>query len=401
MGLLLAAAACGDKPAAEQSGAAGQLAVGAAGTSSAGQPASSAAGAGAGAGAGTGAGTGAAAQNAAGAGASASAAGAAPAGAAGTANAGVGGAAGAAAGSSASAGAAAAAGEGGGAGSVASGSAGAAGSGEAPIACPSAGSLKAGNSTHELESGGHMRSYLVHVPSQYTGSEPVPAVFDFHGYSSSAMGQMGASGFRELADAEGFIVVYPSGVGASWHVNGCCGQAGEEKLDEIAFVRAIVAELVKEACIDPKRVYATGISQGGGMAHHVGCLAADLFAGVAPVSSDLRTEPCTPAQPVTEISVRGMADSLSPYEGGHVGPPGMDGYEAIGAKTTLERWKTIAMCTGSAEPMDELCETYATCAGGAAVSLCSIPGADHVLYQNAQGFNVPKVAWELFKKHPR
>lgn len=285
----------------------------------------------------------------------------------------------------------------------AAGSAGSAdhGADEPMLSCPSAGSLMPGDSTRQVMANDRMRSYLMHVPRQYQGDQPVPLVFDFHGYSSNPQQQMGGSGFRELADQENFIVVYPEGVGASWHVNGCCGTAGQMKLDEIAFVRAIFEAVTQDACIDPNRVYASGISQGGGMAHHVACLAADIFSGVAPVSSDLRTDPCEPVRPVTEISFRGLADSLDAYEGGHVGPPGMEGYTAIGAKPTLERWKTIDGCSGSPEMMNDLCETYSTCEGGVAVSLCSIPGADHVLYQNAQGLSVPKVAWELFMKHPR
>jgi dipeptidyl aminopeptidase/acylaminoacyl peptidase len=90
--------------------------------------------------------------------------------------------------------------------------------------CPTAITLKPGNTTGNLQSGEHMRSYLVHVPPSYTGTTPVPLVFDFHGYSQSGQAQMSYSGFRELGDQEGFIVVYPEGVGASWNVNGCCGK---------------------------------------------------------------------------------------------------------------------------------------------------------------------------------
>jgi polyhydroxybutyrate depolymerase len=288
-----------------------------------------------------------------------------------------------------------------GAGSGAAGASGAAGSIDVPATCPTTATLKAGNTTRSLQSGQHQRSYLVHIPASYTGASPVPLVFDFHGYSSNAQQQMGADGFRELADQENFIMVYPEGIGASWNVNGCCGQAGTEMLDEIAFVRAIMDALKRDVCVDLKRVYATGISQGGGMAHHVACLAADIFAATAPVSSDLRTDPCMPVRPITEISFRGEADTLDAYGGGHVGPPGMAGYTAIGAKPTLERWKTIDMCTGASVAMDKLCETYTTCAQGVEVSLCSIPGADHVLYTNSQNFNVAHVAWEMFKKHPR
>jgi polyhydroxybutyrate depolymerase len=292
----------------------------------------------------------------------------------------------------------AAAGAGGAASAAAS--AGASSSAEMLPTCPMQKPLSAGESTHQVHSGDYDRKYLLHIPPGYDGKAPVALVFDFHGYNSSPDQQMGWSGFRELGDEEGFVVVYPEGIGASWHVDGCCGRAFEELLDEIAFVRTVMADVTSIVCIDPKRVYASGISQGGGMAHHVGCLAADIFSGVAPVSSDLRTDPCMPVRPVTEISFRGLADTLDAYEGGHVGPPGMEGYTAIGAKPTLERWKTINMCTGTAEMMGDVCETYTKCSGGAAVSLCSIPGGDHLLYQNPQDANLAKIAWDLFQKHP-
>jgi polyhydroxybutyrate depolymerase len=270
-----------------------------------------------------------------------------------------------------------------------------AGSTEPPITCPADG-LMPGDHEQSIEHAGRQRTYLVHVPRGYTGTTPVPAVFDFHGYGSSGRGQMGASGFREVGEEHGFIGVYPDGVGGSWHVNGCCGQAAQEQLDEIAFVRAIFAQLAQSACIDPRRVYASGVSQGGGMAHHVACLAADLFAAVAPVSSDLRTDPCTPARPISQLSARGLADTLSAYEGGQVGPPGM-AYTSIGARATFERWRAIDECTGEPVAMGD-CETYAQCAGGVEVTLCSIPGGGHVLYQNSAGFEVAETAWAMFER---
>ena len=277
----------------------------------------------------------------------------------------------------------------------------AAGAPQTTLGCADTPALKPGDVTYMVESNDRMRSYLLHVPARYDMRSPVPLVFDFHGYASNPQQQMDWSGFRELADQEGFVVVYPEGVGASWHVNGCCGDAAELKLDEIAFVRKVLEDVGRKACIDLARVYASGLSQGGGMAHHVACLAADVFAGVAPVSSDLRTDPCQPARPVTEISFRGLADTLDAYEGGHVGPLGMEGYTAIGARATLEKWKTLDACSGVAEKMDEFCETYSTCAQGSAVSLCSAPDTDHIFYWNPPGLNVAQIAWRLFKNHPR
>jgi polyhydroxybutyrate depolymerase len=283
---------------------------------------------------------------------------------------------------------------------VTAGSAGAPSQPEMPVTCPSSVKLKSGDTKGSIQSGTHLRTYLVHVPAKYTGAAPLPLVFDFHGYSSNSQQQMGLSGFRELGEQEGFIVVYPDGIGSSWSVNGCCGQAGMEMLDESAFVHALLEQLKKDVCVDARRVYATGISQGGGMAHHMACLAADVIAAVAPVSSDLRTDPCTPARPISEISFRGEADSLDAYGGGHVGPPGMAGYTAIGAKPTLERWRMIDMCTGPTTMMDGVCETYTTCAAGVEVSLFINAAATPELYTNPQNVNVPKIAWEMFKKHP-
>ena len=267
-----------------------------------------------------------------------------------------------------------------------------------PIECPAP--LAPGDHRQEVRHDGRTRTYLVHVPAGYDGAAPVPVVFDFHGYGSSGRGQMGASGFRELSDQHGFVSVYPDGVAGSWHVNGCCGQAAAENLDEIGAVRAIFAQLKEQVCVDPKRVFASGISQGGGMAHHVGCLAADVFAAVAPVSSDIRTEPCEPVAPVAEISFRGTADRLSPYDGGPVGPPGAQ-YQAIGAEATLARWAMIAECTDSAEPMSEHCVRHVACEGGVEVVLCSIPGGGHVLYDNPARFDVAGAAFELFERQAR
>jgi polyhydroxybutyrate depolymerase len=264
--------------------------------------------------------------------------------------------------------------------------------------CPAP--LMAGNRNESVEHGGRMRTFLVHIPRNYTGDTPVPVVFDFHGYGQSGAGQAGLSGFQAKGEEEGFITVFPDGVGASWNVNGCCAQAAEEKLDEIGFVRAIAMQLASEACIDPKRIYASGISQGAGMAHHVGCLAADIFAAVAPVSSDLRTDPCMPARPISELSFRGLADQQSPAEGGEVGPAGMT-YTSIGATPTLERWAEIDGCTGTPAMSQEYCQTYSECAGGVEVTLCLLPGTGHVAYQNSLGFDIPSVAWEMFERQPK
>lgn len=265
-----------------------------------------------------------------------------------------------------------------------------------PPICATPSSLPSGDSMQTLQHGGRTRRYLVHVPGGLGAGMPVPLVLDFHGNGSSASQEAGA-GWVEKADAEGFIVVHPEGVGRGWNVGNCCGEALSGNVDDVGFARAIVAAISSAACIDPKRVYATGISNGAGLAHRLACEAADVFAAIAAASADLVTDPCTPARPISELSVRGLNDRLVAYEGGNTGSTG---WYSPGAKMTLELWKGINGCTSAVQTEREYCETYTGCRDGVEVTLCSLPGTGHILYDNALGFDVPAVAWELFERQP-
>jgi polyhydroxybutyrate depolymerase len=131
--------------------------------------------------------------------------------------------------------------------------------------------------------------------------------------------------------------------------------------------------------------------------HRLACEAADVFAAIAAASADLVTDPCTPARPISEISVRGESDTVVAYAGGNTGSTG---WYSPGAKGTLELWKAIDGSTGTPEKTPEYCETYRTCRGGVEVTLCSLPGTDHILYDYNLSFDVPEVAWDMFKRQP-
>lgn len=272
-----------------------------------------------------------------------------------------------------------------------------AGSAPMPQRCSRATTLSAGDSMHMLDHGGRARHYLVHVPSNLPAMTAVPLVLDFHGNGSSAAQEAGGSGWKALADAEGFIAVHPEGVGRGWNVGNCCGEALSGKVDDVGFAKAIVSALSSAACIDAKRVYATGISNGAGLAHRLACEAADVFAAIAAASADLVTDPCTPARPISELSVRGLRDTLVAYEGGNTGSTG---WYSPGAKMTLQLWKNIDRCTSPVDTSREHCETYTGCADGVEVTLCSLPNTGHILYDNALGFDVAKTAWAMFERQP-
>lgn len=237
-------------------------------------------------------------------------------------------------------------------------------------ACPGGG-LAAGTHTVMLEWDGLTRQAIVHVPPGYDAGTPTPLVLNLHGLTSNATQQLGFSGMNQTADAEGFVVAYPSGVGDSWNAGACCGTAVQQKVDDVGFLRALVEHLHTQLCIDPARVYATGMSNGGFMTNRLACEAADLFAAVAPVSSTLITPDCAPTRPVPIIVFNGTGDLLVPYGGGL--------YQ--GAQATFQDWATIDGCTGDPVPGKiagtASCETYDQCQGGVSVTLCTIDGMGH------------------------
>ncbi len=181
------------------------------------------------------------------------------------------------------------------------------------------------DSVRDLTHDGRTRDYLLHVPPAFDATQPVALVMVFHGGGGRAQNAVRMTNFNELADEQGFIVVYPNGTGRleeqvlTWNGGGCCGRAMLENVDDVGFARAILADLQTVAAIDAKRVYATGMSNGGIMAYRLACEAADVFAAIAPVAGTLNFSPCTPPEHVAIIHFHGTDDQHVLYNGG-VGP---------------------------------------------------------------------------------
>src|ERR1700733_4220946 len=117
------------------------------------------------------------------------------------------------------------------------------------VTCPPTSVLMPGEVTRTLTSGGVARTYIVHVPPNYTGHSAVPLVFDFHPLQVAATTWKIATGWPSVADSKGFILVWPQGVGDSWNAGRCCGQAQQQGVDDVAFLRAMTSELARDSCI--------------------------------------------------------------------------------------------------------------------------------------------------------
>jgi len=287
-------------------------------------------------------------------------------------------------------------------GSGGGGDAGPGAGGTGSASCSATASATPGDQTESIKVGSLTRTFLRHIPSGYTGKSPVPVVIDFHPLGGTGSGQKSATTWGSVADTNGFIMVWPDGVGNSWNVGRCCSTAQSENVDDVAFTRAIITTLQKEACIDSKRIYASGCSNGGGMAFKVACDAADVIAAVAPVDFDCVTGAaanpscgsCKPARPISEIQFRGTSDTAVPYGGGS----GPRGTMFPGAEENFSEWGAINTCTGDPQPVayHDGCEAYPMCGGGVQTVLCTVKNGTHC--GNYQSFGIVNIAWSMFQK---
>jgi polyhydroxybutyrate depolymerase len=182
--------------------------------------------------------------------------------------------------------------------------------------------LKPGDHVLSLKVGGSERTYLLHLPPIYEGKHSLPLVIVLHGGGGNAPGAVRMTGFSEKADKEGFVVVYPNGSGRlknrllTWNSGNCCGYALDKNVDDVGFIGALIDELVKTRAIDSKRVYVTGMSNGGMMTYRLACELSDKIAAAAPVAGALNLENCQPTHPVSMVIFHGTADEHVLYDGG-------------------------------------------------------------------------------------
>ncbi|WP_025743936.1 extracellular catalytic domain type 1 short-chain-length polyhydroxyalkanoate depolymerase [Aquimarina pacifica] len=162
------------------------------------------------------------------------------------------------------------------------------------------------------------RDYILYVPANYTGKKPVPLVFNFHGYTSNATEQMFYGDFRPIADREGFIIVHPEGTldyAGNTHFN--VGWGGST-VDDIGFTAALLDTISSQYKVNHKRVYSTGMSNGGFMSYTLACTLSNRIAAIASVTGTMNVGQdalCSPDRPVPVMEIHGTNDLTVPYEG--------------------------------------------------------------------------------------
>lgn len=270
-------------------------------------------------------------------------------------------------------------------------------------------------------SDGEKREYLLYVPGSYDRTRPTALVISMHGAGLWGASQRDISRWNDLADAKGFIVVYPSGVGGKG-VRVWRAEPGEDLAKDVRFISALIDTISAHYNVDPARIYANGLSNGGGMAFALSCMLSDRIAAVGMVAAaqtlpwrwcaggmrDAGRRMPEAARPIPVISFHGTADPVVPYNGGSswVSPrpfPNVPKWTA--------NWARRNRCEDQPEDSsiapDVVRRTYTHCADGASVVLYTIRGGGHTwpggmelpewfVGRTTRSIDATRLMWEFF-----
>jgi polyhydroxybutyrate depolymerase len=266
-----------------------------------------------------------------------------------------------------------------------------------------------------LVSLGETRDYLLYVPESYDPSTPTALVISIHGFSQWPAHQSQLTGWNDLAEEYGFIVVYPSGMGfpKRWRTQGEPGSDTDPVLD-VTFISDLIDRMESEYNIDPARIYANGLSNGGGMSVLLGCELSDRIAAIGSVAGayTLLWSECRSTRSVPTIIFHGTSDPIVPFLGGPAHGPGF-------SLPSIPEWvEELAAHNGCAENPVELPTSgevsgvrYEGCSQDAEVVFYIIAGGGHawpgggylpefLVGHITQDINATRVMWESFQRHP-
>ncbi len=281
-----------------------------------------------------------------------------------------------------------------------------------------------------LDHFGRRRVFFIHVPDGWTAARRWPLVIALHGGGGAGSNMGTFTGFDAVADREGFVAVYPSGIDAHWND----GRAEKdhtaiaENVDDVGFIRSLVGVVSSALSIDPDRVYVVGISNGAMMTYRLGCEATDLFAAAA---GAIQSMPVTmhaegrPSRPLPMMIIAGEDDPLVPFEGGTSHFADRPLAEVVSFADTVAFWRAVNGCVGEPEvtrlpdvaPDDGTRVRVERHGGGdAPVELWVIEGGGHAWPGGGSVFetlvshwsgtesedvDAPEVVWEFFSRHAR
>ncbi|NGY05271.1 extracellular catalytic domain type 1 short-chain-length polyhydroxyalkanoate depolymerase [Solimonas terrae] len=262
----------------------------------------------------------------------------------------------------------------------------------------------------DISFGGNERHYVVHTPDGI-GNRPAPLVVALHGGAGTGAIMESQTGLDSVADQNGFIVVYPDGIGRAWNAGSCCATPMKDNVDDVGFVRAVIADVKHHYAVDTSRVYGTGFSNGAMLLHRIACDAPDTFVAIAPVSGGPMVSNCNERQPIPTLLIQGRADPRIPWDGGV-----FQGSYRPSIKDIVSRFGKRNECSTQEQQTYDAdgvqCLTLGGCRSGDEVSWCGLAGAGHqwpggktylkfLLGANNERFNASQKIWSFFSKYQK
>ena len=261
----------------------------------------------------------------------------------------------------------------------------------------SAGSLVRGQMTVN----GTTRTYHLLDPSP-SDARPKPLVVVLHGGREDGTAMITRTNFDQVAQADGFIVVFPDGVQGHWNSGSCCGAVAVSVSDEEAFFNQLLDQIESRHHVDTSRVYVTGFSAGGYMVYRLACDLSMRFTAAASVSGSMPDGQCTMARPLSILEIHGTADNQLPYAGGVA--PGLSDHTPP-TVAIVTAWAQRDHCSPS--PQSGGTAAVATmswtgCAAGTQVLLETVAGGGNSWYAPSltgadAALDATQTVWKFFE----
>ena len=257
----------------------------------------------------------------------------------------------------------------------------------------SAASLQAvaADSASTLRQDSETRGYLVVRPDSC--QQACPLLLALHGHRGSASGLLRHAGLRDNAQRHGYLVVAADGVRDSWNggrgpYGSCCGEAVQRNIDDVAFLKDVVARVSAAYPVDRSRVYVTGWSNGCAMAQRLVAEAGEVFAAAACTGGYLLTMHGSIARPVSVTEIHAHDDDVVKFR---------EQAESTGARENAARWAALDHC-GTAPTHVRVgassdVATFTGCAGGVTVRLVTLEHSGHDTYANGDGVDLAELVW--------
>ncbi len=264
---------------------------------------------------------------------------------------------------------------------------------------------------YEIRSGGLERSYLLYVPKSYQAGKPMPLLVALHGGWGTGENMEEVSGFDRVADARGVIVAYPDGISRAWNAGTCCAKPMENKVNDVAFMANLVADIKTKVAVDDKRVYGAGFSNGAMMVHRAACEQPEIFTAIASVAGGIMTPSCKPTRGTPTLLIQGRDDPRIPWDGGSVEDSFRPSVKAVvgllAARNGCSTEGTVSLQNGAVS-----CTTLKGCAAGNDVQWCGLTGVGHqwpggktllprLLGKNTDQYNAATQIVDFFLRHSR